>query len=160
MELALFLNNVMGVIKGDYMEHRWSKRFNVNVDVLLYHRGGRPIKCKTYNAGTAGIFIKSVLETLTKNSFLEVEFEEGANLRYKKNRSHRIRALVIHSSKQGVGLMFLKPEPETLLAWRQVMRRAHHQLSSSSLPITTSSFYPDLITDYMPASKLISKSQK
>ena len=142
------------------MEHRWSKRFNVNVEVLLHHRGNSAIKCQTGDAGTAGIFIDSAPQTIAKNTFLEVEFEEGANLRYKKNRSHRIRALVIHSSKKGVGIMFLKTEPETLLAWRQVIRKARHQLSRSSLPVNTSSYYPDFITDYMPASKLISKSQK
>jgi len=59
------------------MELRWSKRFNVNVDVSLYHRGKKPMKCKTYNAGSAGIFIKPAPQSLTKNSFLEVEFEEG-----------------------------------------------------------------------------------
>ena len=142
------------------MEHRWSKRFNVNVDLLLYHRGNSAIKCKTLDAGSAGILIESTPQSIQKNTFLEVEFEEGTNLRYKKNRSHRIRALVIHSSKKGVGLMFLKAEPETLLVWRQVIRKARHQLSSSSLPMNTSFYYPDLIADYMPASKSFSKLKK
>jgi len=142
------------------MEHRWSKRFKVNIEVFLYHRGGSAIKCKTYNAGSAGIFIKSAPDTLVKNTFLEVEFEEGSNLRHKKPRVFRLRALTVHSSKKGVGLMFLKPEPETLLAWRQVIRRARHQPPISGLAIKKSSLYPELSTDYMFASKPIAKSMK
>lgn len=139
------------------MEHRWSKRFNVNVDVSLYHRGNSAVKCKTRDAGSAGIFIESAPQTIVKNTFLEVGFDEGGNLRYKKARKHLVRALVVHSSAKGVGLMFIKPEPEVLLAWRQVMRRARHQSSNSSLAIEKSSCYPELSTEYMPVSKSLAK---
>ena len=148
------------VIKGDYMEHRWSKRFDVNVDVSLYHRGEPVIECATSDAGTGGIFINHVPQTVEKNTFLEVEFKEGSNLRYKRARVFRLRALVMHSSNKGVGLMFLKSDPETLLAWRQVMRKARHQPSISDLAIKKSSFYPELSTDYIPTQRLIAKSLK
>lgn len=142
------------------MEHRWSKRFNVNIEVSLYHRGRPVIKCQTDDAGSAGIFIKNAPETLVKNTFLEVEFEEGSNLRHKNPRVFRLRALVVHSSNKGIGLMFLKSAPEMLLAWRQVMRRARHQPSSFSRAIETASFYPELSSVYMPTSKLHTKSLK
>lgn len=136
------------------MEHRWSKRFNVNVDVSLYHRGNSVIKCQTHDAGSAGIFIEPVHQALAKNTFLEVEFEQGLNLRYKKPQKFRMRALVVHTSKKGIGLMFLKPEPETLLAWRQEIRRAHHQPCSSSAAINTSSFSPELSVNFLPERSL------
>jgi len=137
------------------MEHRWSKRFNVNVDVSLYRGANSVVHCKTNDAGTAGIFINpSTNNTLEKNAFLELEFKEGSNLRYKKAKTFRLRALVVHSSNKGAGLMFLKSDPETLLAWRQVIRQARRQSSISSMDIKKPSLYPELSADYMPVQKL------
>jgi len=122
------------------MEHRWSKRFNVNIDVSLYGRDGSVVQCKTHDAGTGGICIDAVPEALIESPLLEVEFEEGGDFRYKKSRNFRFRALVVHSSTKGIGLMFVESKPETLFAWRQVIRRIRHQ--PSNLAIKTPSTYP------------------
>ena len=110
------------------MEHRWSKRFDINVDVSLYHRGSSVIRCTTDNAGTAGIFVDTGQNTLAKNTLLEVEFEDNANLHDREPRVFRLRAMVAHASNKGLGLMFLKSEAETILAWRQVLKGSHEQL--------------------------------
>jgi hypothetical protein len=86
------------------MENRWSIRKPVALDVELHYQGKPCERCKTRDIGLGGMFIEvaeSVIPRYGKVE-LDVHVDSGAG----KKKWHRFVATVVHSSLQGLGVMF------------------------------------------------------
>ncbi len=85
------------------MEHRYSIRKALILDIELNHlRLGR-VRCKTRDLGMGGMFVDMGSSWLPANSIVEVALKLlDANVM----RRFFIEALVVHNHDGGVGLMF------------------------------------------------------
>jgi len=89
---------------GDHkMEHRWSVRKPVEVDVSLRRQGTSLKRYKTRDLSMEGVFVESGPDSWPEDTFLELElplFEKN------KQTRHRVPVVVVHRSQNGMGLMF------------------------------------------------------
>lgn len=85
------------------MEHRYSIRKALVLDIELNHlRLGR-VRCRTRDAGMGGLFVDMGSFWLPVNSIVRVAMElPDANVM----RQFLIEALVVHNHDGGAGLMF------------------------------------------------------
>ncbi len=109
------------------MEHRNGKRLPFNIEVSLYQGDSPVVSCKTCNAGVSGMFIETGHQSYKKNTMLEVEFVVELSRRFRRFRRYRLPTMVAHSSKCGIGLMFLKSESEVAQAWQKLLQRNNFQ---------------------------------
>lgn len=103
------------------MEHRYSVRLPVAMNVLLYHNNVPVVHCKTENIGADGMFVSTGDLKYGTNSILKVEFVAGAG---QDARSHMIPAMVVHHNNHGMGLMFPRGDTKAMQVWRNFIRRS------------------------------------
>jgi PilZ domain len=85
------------------VEHRWSKRKPIALDVLVHYRSFGVVRGKARDIGVGGMFVETGAITLNLNALVEV------NVRTQKDvtdRPYRLRALVVRTAPHGAGLMF------------------------------------------------------
>ena len=100
------------------MEHRWSKRYTVAMEVKLYHGGGDTTRAVARNISNHGVFVELPAAEATVNSVVDVEL----NLCCLKTRSvHRLPALVRHVSAHGLGLMFIDTDYELIRCFQDAL---------------------------------------
>lgn len=102
------------------MEHRYSVRLPVTINVLLYHNNIPVVHCKTRNIGADGMFVQTGSLKYGTNTMLKVEFKPDEG---KDNHSHIIPALVVHHANDGMGLMFPGGNSEAMKVWRNIVRQ-------------------------------------
>jgi len=106
------------------MEHRWDKRSDVFINVLLYHHNRPVARARARDAGSAGMFVEANSVFYAINTVLEVEFVAEPTPLSKRLSSYRLPVMVVHNSKAGMGLMFRKSASEALQAWQQVIQQS------------------------------------
>lgn len=84
------------------IEHRWSSRKNINIDVSLYYPPLGMISGKTRNISLEGMFVDLEGVNIPPQARLEICFT--AETRGSASE-HRLPAYVVHGSDQGIGLM-------------------------------------------------------
>ncbi|WP_172600347.1 PilZ domain-containing protein [Sulfurivermis fontis] len=92
------------------MEHRFSYRWPLNLQVALYSRGALVARGVCRNVSRDGMFVQVAPGLLFRNALVEVEI-------LAEERSGRLRlpAMVVHCGHDGVGLVFDEvAEPESL----------------------------------------------
>lgn len=82
------------------MEHRYSKRFDMTFNAYVYCRDGLILSGKTRNISVDGSFIELFECWLNLNAYVEVRFLQDGHLCAPQ------KAIVVHISQEGVGLMF------------------------------------------------------
>lgn len=85
------------------LEHRWSRRKQVCMDALVFHRLPGLIQASILDISLEGAFIRAEHLALPPQASVELTFAlelEG------KQTINQIDALVIHSAHNGYGLMF------------------------------------------------------
>jgi len=87
------------------MEHRWNIRHPAVIDVLLHHKEISEIHCKTRDIGRDGMYVETGNMTYQPNTLLQVEFESNQD---GVKQIHVLPTIVVHSSPNGLGLMFMK----------------------------------------------------
>lgn len=113
------------------MEHRWSNRYPLDVDVGLYQHGQRIAVCKIRDIGIEGMFLETGPLFYRVNTLLDVEFEIDVSRRYRTPRVYRLPVMVVHNTKWGVGVMILKAESEARYAWQSLMTRARQHVKEA-----------------------------
>lgn len=101
---ATQLNNFL-TIRGDYdmpVEHRWSPRKPISMEVSLFYPPLGSIKGKTRNISLEGMYVETEGAEIPQQARLEVAFITRQGDREK---IHRLPAYVVHSRDKGVGLM-------------------------------------------------------
>ena len=89
------------------MEKRWSIRKAIQLDVVLHHDTAGAIKCRTRDISLEGMFIETDSKTLPIDEpvYLDFILQEG------DNKLHHIRAKVIRTTENGMGVMFREFNP-------------------------------------------------
>jgi len=84
------------------VEHRWSSRKDLNINVSLYYPPIGKINGDTCNISLEGMFVDLHGVKIPPKSRLEVSFNTERDGRVFE---HRLPAYVVHGSDQGIGLM-------------------------------------------------------
>jgi len=84
------------------VEHRWSSRKEINLDVSLYYPPIGMINGKTRNISLEGMFVSLKGVRIPPQSRLEISFTAEARGR---TIEHRLPAYVVHEGEEGIGLM-------------------------------------------------------
>ena len=84
------------------VEHRWSSRKEINMDVNLYYPPVGMINGKTRNISLEGMFVDLKGIQIPAHARLEICFTAEARGR---TIEHRLPAYVVHGNGAGVGLM-------------------------------------------------------
>ena len=85
-------------------DRRVSPRREMNFEVLVFHRGTALALGHTRDIGLEGMYVQASCPEITRHCLVEVEFALPDDT--ERNR-HRIPALVVRISKDGLGLMFI-----------------------------------------------------
>lgn len=85
------------------MEHRWSPRNPVEVDVVIYHQQLGKMRGTGRNICLEGMFVELDNPKLHRNAFVDlvVALRVGS-----QSILYRLRAMVIHVTRRGAGFMF------------------------------------------------------
>jgi hypothetical protein len=98
------------------VEHRLSRRCNIELEVVLYGRDGVPVRARTVSIGREGLFVQTARPEVFDHRLLSVRFLAGSQQR-------PMRAYVVHRRGGGAGLWLLDTvlDTEALahLPWRQ-----------------------------------------
>lgn len=89
------------------MEHRWGMRRPLGIDVIVDYRPAAMGHGRVADASVSGLFVKTSLQ-LPLHARVKLAFgtrEPGAT------RLHRLEAVVVRSTPDGVGLMYLQFNP-------------------------------------------------
>lgn len=103
------------------MEHRWSERKTINVDVYVYHRGIPVAVCKTRDVSMGGMQIQVGPLGFYKNTPLELEFSAS---RLGDSRRYRLPGNVVHCSRNRMGVMLDDTLPEVREALSRLLGAA------------------------------------
>lgn len=104
------------------MEHRWNKRYPVTTEVKILHHAHAAVHGKTLDIGSNGMFIGAGpgLVVYRRNTMLDIEFVAPASRHLKDSVRYRLPAIVIHSSNEGMGIMFREASSEAIEAWQML----------------------------------------
>ena len=84
------------------IEHRWSPRKPINLEVSLFYPPLGSITGKTRNISLEGMYVEMDGTDIPQQARLEVAFITRHG---ERERLHRLPAYVVHSHERGVGLM-------------------------------------------------------
>jgi hypothetical protein len=84
------------------IEHRWSPRKPINLEVSLFYPPLGSITGKTRNISLEGMYVEMDGTEIPQQARLEVAFITRHG---ERERVHRLPAYVVHSHERGVGLM-------------------------------------------------------
>lgn len=84
------------------IEHRWSSRKDIKLDVNLYYPPIGMINGCTRNISLEGMYIDIKGVSIPEHARLEVAFSADLNGRHIE---HRLPAYVVHQGDNGIGLM-------------------------------------------------------
>ena len=116
--------------QDDNMEKRYSKRLPIVMDVLLYDKNMPVVFCKTHDIGADGLFVDSGPLTYRNDTILKIEFQLESET---GKESHLLPAMVVRSSKTGLGLMLPGGNVKAMKAWRLKVRQASTENSLNKL---------------------------
>ncbi len=85
------------------MEHRWSPRNSIDVDVVIYHQQLGKMRGTGRNICLEGMFVEMDARKLNRNAFVDlvVALRIGS-----QSILYRLRALVVYVTEIGAGFMF------------------------------------------------------
>lgn len=84
------------------IEHRWSARKDININVSLYYPPVGVINGRTRNISLEGMFVELSGIKIPRQARLEVLFHTGSA---GNTTEHRLPACVVHEHNGGIGLM-------------------------------------------------------
>ena len=81
-------------------DHRWKKRRQVSLDVVVRGRNGPPLHGKVRDISTEGMFIQLAPQAIPARIVVEIEITPCGWL----------HGWVVHAGGDGIGVMFLSTE--------------------------------------------------
>ncbi|TCK17988.1 PilZ domain-containing protein [Thiogranum longum] len=91
------------------MEHRYSKRVDAQLNVLLYSNGVPVAVGKTRNISASGVFVETIYQQQHGNRSMDIEFLPGNGAGTDK---YYVKGMIVHSEPDGVGLMIEDFDPD------------------------------------------------
>ncbi len=101
------------------MERRWTTRTKLAVDVDLAVNGEGHIVCKTSDIGLGGAYVTHAYGALPNGENVELIFRLNGSPTLEE---HKIRAKVVRSTADGVGLMFRDFDAVAFRSLQKVMK--------------------------------------
>ena len=101
------------------IERRWAKRTPVSLDVEVICQGKGAAACKALDIGLGGVFLEMGRDEVLPDSNVELMFLLGASSQRIK---HKIKARVVRTSAQGMGLMFRDFDATAFRSLQEVLR--------------------------------------
>lgn len=104
------------------MEHRWSERKPIEMDVALYYAPVGTIAGKTRDVSLEGMYVQTKGLDLPLHAELEVSFvtRTGSDT----GHEHHLPAYVVHHNDGGVGLMLRHVDYSDFYALRYMLSAA------------------------------------
>jgi hypothetical protein len=103
------------------IEHRWSERKPIKLDVSIYYEPMGTITGCTRDVSLEGMFVETPGVELPLEAELEVSFETETS---GKRQQHNMPAYVVHDSNGGVGLMLRHVDYNDFYALRYMLNAA------------------------------------
>ncbi len=103
------------------MEHRYATRKPLRLDVELYHRDELLGCFKTRNINDWGVFVETEGLGLNRNDVMKVSFVTDCN---GDEPPCSLKAMVVHHSQDGAGLMFFGADSASLHARKALLDAA------------------------------------
>jgi len=104
-----------------HMEHRWSRRIQVCLDAIVFHRLLGLTQVAVRDISLEGVFIGAENLILPSQSIVELTFALNTS---GKQRIRQAEAIVIHRTHNGCGLMFKDFRMETFQAIKDMLYAA------------------------------------
>ena len=102
------------------MEHRWSLRTPVALEVDLIYESASELSCKTRDIGLGGVFLEGDTATMPpKNANVELNFILNSG---ETTTKHKIKARVVRTADDGIGLMFRDFDVGAFRSLQEVLR--------------------------------------
>ena len=101
------------------MEHRWSERKPVTMDVTLHYDPVGQISGKTRDISLEGMYVETEGVTIPSRAEVKVLFETNS---LGAKQSHCVPAYVVHNQGNGVGLLLRHSGYEDFYALRHMLR--------------------------------------
>ena len=112
------------------MEHRWSRRKPVVINVSLHQRNIYQIRCKTRDLSQDGMFVLTQSHPKQNNGTLRIEFEISHN---GAKKQYRLPAMVVHQCEDGIGLMFIhNHDKDFSLSHKMLMKHLQEDASNNT----------------------------
>lgn len=104
------------------MEHRWSERKPIEMDVALYYAPVGTITGKTRDVSLEGMYVQTDGVDLPLHAELEVSFvtQNGGGT----PQEHHVPAYVVHGTGSGIGLMLRHVDYGDFYALRYMLSAA------------------------------------
>jgi hypothetical protein len=106
------------------MEHRWSIRTPIRIEVDLDCPGLGQATARTRDIGLGGVFVESRELNPPRNATIELTFYLGSG---DTRVAYRIKARVVRVTPEGVGLMFKDYDVNTFRSLQEVIHFKNHQ---------------------------------
>lgn len=103
------------------MEHRWSERKPIEMEVALYYAPVGTIVGKTRDVSLEGMFVRAPGVELPMHAELEVSFKTRHG---DQGHEHRLPAYVVHGNGEGFGLMLRHVDYGDFYALRYMLSAA------------------------------------
>ncbi len=100
------------------MERRWTTRTRLGIDVQVAYDGGELKGCRTRDIGLGGVYVTSA-DPLPVGQFVELTFDVPVG---GEDEQPRIRAKVVRSANEGMGLMFRDFDATAFRSLQRVMK--------------------------------------
>lgn len=103
------------------IEHRWSERKPIELDVSIYYEPMGSITGRTRDVSLEGMFVETPGVELPVEAELEISFatDTGGKL-----QQHQMPAYVVHGNGQGIGLMLRHVDYNDFYALRYMLNAA------------------------------------
>lgn len=104
------------------MEHRWSERKPIEMEVALYYAPVGTIAGKTRDVSLEGMYVQTDGIDLPMHAELEVSFTTRSG--NGAHQEHHLPAYVVHGNGSGVGLMLRHVDYKDFYALRYMLSAA------------------------------------
>ena len=84
------------------MDHRHSKRIDVELRVMLYNNGVPVAAGKTRNISAGGVFVDTGYRPISGSRRLDIEFVMSDKA---DTDLYHVKGMAVHSTRAGIGLM-------------------------------------------------------
>jgi hypothetical protein len=100
------------------MEHRYATRKPLRLDVDVYHRDELLGRFKTRNINDGGVFVETGTHRLRRSDVVRVSFVTGRSPDLPRSS---LKAMVVHRTGNGAGMMFLGVDSASLQTRRALV---------------------------------------
>jgi hypothetical protein len=94
------------------VERRHIKRVEIGFSVGIRYRGHRALPARAVNLSAEGMYLSTQRLRIPKGTLVHLEFRT-------LEREWDIDSLVIHAGPDGLGVMFVEPQPDLMLVCRR-----------------------------------------